>query len=264
LDQTLESEYDRLNKLGISLRTQVEVGVEVVLSPGHMEDFLHRLIGNSALVLEDEEEKQIQIQVVEQSQSYQLIYLDTRSKNFPSSEPSSLLLQTESSLTGIDGILAYGSWYFSENLHVAKSGFCLSIDLNKPSHGEAQATPEVMSSGTFDQVIEPVEKNVVTPLQFKSLDSETLSQQQDIGKTVTSEASPVADEFDFESFELKDFNFEELNEEIDRNKISDAVIENLKTDNEIASDEKGLFEFNSGDFKIKIRSPKKRDRDVNC
>ncbi len=263
LDQTLESEYTRLNKLGISLLTQVEEGVEVLLSPRHMEDFLRRLIGNSALVLEDEEEKRIQIQVVEQSLSYQLIYLDTRSKNFPSAEPSSLLLQTEGSLTGIDGILAYGSWYFSENMHVAKNGFCLSIDLNKPSGGQNQATSEPISQMILEQELTPDDEDVVTPLQLKTIDFDILTSKGDQIKAGNNE-DIAADEFDFESFELKDFDFEELNEEIDRTKISDVVIADMKADDQIASDDKGLFEFNSGDFKIKIRSPKKRDKDVNC
>lgn len=264
LDQTLESEHVRLNKLGVSLTTQVEEGVEVLLSPHHMEDFLRRLIGNSALVLEDEEEKRIQIQVVEQSQSYQLIYLDTRSKNFPSAEPSSLLLQTEGSLTGIDGILAYGSWYFSDKMHVAKSGFCLSIDLNKPSRRDIQTTPQAMSPVAHSQEPAPFEEDVVTPLQFKAVVIDTSSSELTDQTTARENEDSIADDFDFESFELKDFDFEELNEEIDRNKISDAVIEDLKVDHGIASDEKGLFEFNGGDFKIKIRSPRKRDKDVNC
>jgi hypothetical protein len=274
LDQVIESEHERLNQLGISLKTQVEEGVQVQLSPRHMQDFLLRLLGNSALVLSEDRdnEKEIQIQVVEQSTSFQLIYLDTRRSHFPSGEPSSLLLQTEGSLTGIDGILSYGSWYFADQLKVARDGFCLSVDLIKPG---VQSESSSASIATFQPEPIPVaqpEPNLTQPL--------ALDQSMPHADRVEESGNGPMDSVSFESFALQDLNFstDESQSEVEPVTVSalsalladdkgsgdmtipEQVEQDLKKE---AADGNSLVEFSSGDFKIKVRAPRKRDRDVN-
>ena len=271
LDSVLKEEIPRLKKVGISIKTQVEEGARLFCRRQHVEDFIKRLVGNSVLTLENEKEKEIQLQLVEQSESFQLIYVDTRSDQFPSKQESTLMAQTEGSLEGIDGIISYARWMFGESLTVAKKGFCVSIDL-----------PKVATVATT--VVEPIVEE-----RIEINDADTDMDLIDGFTTLETTAQTTQDEavdFDnfIEQFRMKEFSFKEneAKEAIDEavedqvaaagsvveeSVVGESVVEESAVEDsaaEVETDERGLFEFNSGQFKIKIRSPKKRDKDVDC
>ncbi len=325
IDQLLQEEMGRLSQLGIHLKTQLEEGAQVACSPQHLSDFIKRLIGNSVLSLENEKIKEIQIQLVEQSDSYQLIYLDSRRQHLPSGSEPSLLLQTEGSLVGIDGIIAYGSWLFGQTLTVAKNGFCLSIDLPKKDlwlATQKKAETEALKitlppSRTIDDEIEEsikdislltaserpgnrfeINEEVVDEAlldQFRSLNSHVeMENKVDALEepelkhfaVTTSKLEEVIAEFrlkdlDFKSTAITLKPMDMTTNGSEKKKAQDTF--SLKPQSVLGQNEvlkkdkpeirnkahnpfeisKGLFEFSSGNFKIKVRSPKKRDMDVN-
>lgn len=285
LDQILVDELPRLNQLGISIKTQVEEGASVFCAPQKIRDFIQRLIGNSVLSLEGEKEKEIQIQLVEQAQAYQLIYVDTRSQNFPTGQPTSLMAQTEGSLQGIDGIIAYAAWLFGDDLTVAKKGFCLSIDIQKVS---AETGREV----DFIEKAEPMElvpmAETLDRIEINDADTDIdmigdFAPVQTIPDSGDDEVEEPKVSFDdvIEQFRMKEFSFAETSAEnvadsddqtnpqepetTDKIDLEQESAKSQESEDrvDLKQDDKGLFEFNSGQFKIKIRSPKKRDADVN-
>ncbi len=282
LDRIVAIEAPRLQKVGVTIKTQVEEGARVMCSPQRVTDFVKRLIGNSVLSLEGEDTKEIQIQMVEQPQSYQLIYVDSRTQAFPSQEPTSLMAQTEGSLQGIDGIIAYAGWLFGDRLTVAKKGFCLSVDLPKASV-QAQVTTEP-SADTLDVVpltealerieIEDADTDLDMISGFEPVEpakkvDDSLEHADDDDQDVDRTAEPKVNFDDvIDQFRMKDFSFnidpKQANEKQILETESDKTDkETLAEDVELKEDDKGMFEFNSGQFKIKIRSPKKRDNDVS-
>ncbi len=287
LDHVIADEASRLQKVGVSIKTQVEEGAAVICSPQRVTDFIKRLIGNSVLSLDGEEDKEIQIQVVEQLQSYQLIYVDTRTDHFPSREPISLMAQTEGSLQGIDGIIAYAGWLFGDRLTVAKKGFCLSIDLPKPGKVTAAASaPEPLSVIPLQETIERIEiDDSDTDLDlisgFKSLEpakKEDVTLSTSGAEELSLEEPKVNFDDVIDQFRMKSFGFnsedpqkvrQQAVKEATLSEVDEAALfeefDDVTGDEkvELKKDDNGLFEFNSGQFKIKIRSPKKRDGDVS-
>ncbi len=284
LDRIIAMESPRLQKVGVTIKTQVEEGARVVASPQRVTDFIKRLIGNSVLSLEAEDSKEIQIQMVEQLQSYQLIYVDSRTQSFPSQEPTSLMAQTEGSLQGIDGIIAYAAWLFEDRLTVAKKGFCLSVDLPKAA-AEQRANPlakdheaDTLDVVPLTEALERIEiDDADTDLDMISgfEPVETVKQQNDLSdgdaedQTIDLTAEPKVNFDDvIDQFRMKDFSFNIDPKEAEEKQILETANDNkdkeiLSEDIELKEDDKGMFEFNSGQFKIKIRSPKKRDNDVS-
>ena len=67
-------------------------------------------------------------------------------------------------------------------------------------------------------------------------------------------------------FQLKKFNFEDskTDSSISSSDGSGFQGKSEKIKSRIRTDEHGLFEFDNGQFKIKIRPPKKKDRNVDC
>lgn len=286
LDRIVAGEMPRLEKVGVSIKALVEEEALVVCSPQRISDFLKRLIGNSVLSLENEEEKEIQIQMVEQADSYQLIYVDTRTDHFPSKEPSSLMAQTEGSLQGIDGIIAYAGWLFEDRLTVAKKGFCLSIDLPKaesptgattrPTTTEETIQPlqTIPMEDTLDRIeIDESEADMDLFSGFDTIASaekmEEASTDAEIGSVPVDDATEPRVNFDdvTDQFRMKDFSFsadpKKLREEDETSVVEPVEIEEPTDEVELKQDDKGLYEFSSGQFKIKIRSPKKRESDVD-
>lgn len=266
LDDILTEEQVRLKKLGISVKTQFAEGARVFATPPYIKDFMKRLIGNSIVVLENHKNKAIQVQLVEQTDSYQLLYLDTRMENFPTGEEPSLLLQTEGSMVGIDGIIAYASWLFGNDLNVAKNGFCLSLNVVKAGAQVVEApkvtTPQVVDNVVFEsdadeQRIEITDDNIDTDIMDSLNEIENFKFTKPVE---TAKAPATSEDLDatfkqgsideiIENFSLKELDF------------SEPTIAASQPD--VPTDEKGLFEFNSGKFKIKIRTPKKRNMDVD-
>ena len=257
LDDIVALERTELKKQKISVKTQVEEGASVICAPQHITDFLRRLISNSIKSLKGESEKRIQIELVKQGQNYQMIYVDTRRNHYPTGDEPSLFLQDESSLEHIDGLISYGSWLFGDRLEVAKDGFCISIDLQK-------AIEEDVSAPIFIEEEEAVVENRIEIDDEDLMDIEFGKVESSQEKLTLPEASEPVQAEGFssqsiedivESFEMKNFTF-------------DSTEGSEETENELESetpvDDKGMFEFNTGDFKIKIRSPKgKRDSDVH-
>ncbi len=308
----IEEEALRLRKLGIKIKTQMEEDAKVYCSPKHISDLLKRLIGNSVLVLEKEEEKEIQIQLVEQNNSFQLIYVDTRTSQFPSQEAIPVFGQTEASMEGIDGIIAYAQWFYGERLTLAKKGFCLSVDLMKEEATKTneekrnQAEPVEPLSERLDRIeINDIDtdQNLFgsnynasaskeTPKEIEaeftdqksaSKTSGTDSHTDEIGELEIDNLEPVklsgdkeaeepAVSFDkvIEEFRLKELSFKENEKEQQSSenkepKLSFHNVEEEEADDAetLAQDEKGLYEIKSGQFKLKIRAPKKKDTDVH-
>jgi hypothetical protein len=262
LDRIVAEESTRLQKVGISIKTQVEEGAKVSCSPQRVADFLKRLIGNSVLALQDEENKEIQIQMVQQQDSYQLIYVDTRSDHFPSQRPSSLMAQTEASLQGIDGIIAYAGWLFADGLTVAKEGFCLSIDLPKVDLETAITPQTIPLQETLERIeIDDADTDVDLISGFSAIEP---AKKEEPSHDESAEPSVNFDDV-IEQFRMKDFSFQASStpqEEVEP--ILEVPPPQEEPDTEpLQPDDKGLFEFNSGQFKIKIRSPKKREDDVS-
>ncbi len=260
LDEVLSEDLERMTKVGVKIKTQVEEGASVTCSPQHVSDFIKRLIGNSVLALETETEKEIQIQLVEQADTFQLIYVDTRTSHFPSGTDLSLLAQTDGSMEGIDGIIAYASWLFGDALTVAKQGFCLSVDLAKPVDNTVPATPEVLP--LVDELkrieIDDSETDPAMMAQFSDLEP------IDISSATRDEDEEPSVSFDdvIEQFKMKEFSFKE-EQTISAIESPDEDVAEPESDGGVSVDDRGLFEINSGQFKIKIRSPKKKDSDVN-
>lgn len=268
LDEVLAQHLTELRQAGIAIKTQVEDGVQVVVPQNHLTDFLHRLIVQSQKTLVGEKEKEIQIQLIEEKENFQLLYLDTRTRQFPSGEEGSLFLQTEDSLETIDGLIAYGAWLFGKTLTVARKGFCLSIALSKKEQQplQLQATVQApvervtpafnLSELNFengDSRIEINEESVDDSLlnQFRSLSSEIKKVDAEAQVEEKNEETQVS----LVDFELKDLNFQTVND------TSEAK-EDLRA-NKVEESSPEWVEFQTGQFKIKVRSPKKRDTDVN-
>ncbi|MCB0377043.1 MAG: HAMP domain-containing histidine kinase [Bdellovibrionales bacterium] len=270
LDNLIEVEREELRKKGIEIKTQVDDGASLVCNPTHLEDFIRRLLNNSARVLVEESDKKIQIQLASHSQGYQLMYLDTRRSHCPSGHEPSLLLQSESSLETIDGIVAYGSWLFGDRLTVANSGFCLSVDLpvearasvDKPEERTIEMSVEKVSTSDhlsdsealeLSALVEALQNGPLVPTgerQEKEADEEepriVISATEEIDDFSAQSIDDIVD-----NFEMKDFEF------------SGEEFEDKEVDAEVAKNSNGLFELDTGNLKIKIRSPRKRDIDVN-
>lgn len=300
IESVIDEETPRLKKLNIRVKTQMEERAKVYCAPRHISDLLKRLIGNSVLVLEDEGEKEIQIQLVERQKSYQLIYVDTRTSHMPSRRPTSLLAQTEGSMEGIDGIIAYAQWFYGKRLTVAKKGFCLSVDLLKeeaPSSLAKQGLiPKVDNSQavitTQSQVDElNIEPFVPTLDRIEIVEDETdhelffetgFEDRSKKGTEVVEEGSSLdeltpielshqkveedeepAVSFDqvIEEFRLKELSFKEDDETRAKEVEAMSVADN--DEESVTQDENGLYEIKSGQFKLKIRAPKKKDTDVH-
>jgi hypothetical protein len=274
LDEILVLEIERLKKLGISIKTRVEDHAKIFASKKHLEDIIKRLIGNSALALEFSQEKEIQIQLVETAEIYQLIYVDSRTEHFPSGHEPSLFLQTEGSMVGIDGIISYASWLYGPSLHVAKKGFCFSIDLEKYNEAkvsEANAKTVVPFVDTLDRIeisdhdTDADLMNLFVPIQKGLGFIEDNAESERVKDNMAELQMDSSTDSSFESFELRDINFKDL-----ETQLPDLPIEIEKNNkimaeptNKIQTDSNGMFELNNGHFKLKIRSPKKRDMDVD-
>ena len=265
IENQLASQRKVLQKANIELRVQAEDGASIHCCAQHVSDFLKRLVGNSLSALEDEEEKRIQIELFKDGKGFQLVYLDTRRSHYPSKADASLLLQTESSLETIDGIIAYGSWLFGKQLTVAKQGFCLSIDLQASETQPAvfDNTSEV-SSIDDPHRIEITDEDIIDidkqGFGFQAIESEEKPVSSSVGKKEDGEEfSSQSIEDIFSNFELAEMNFTDATPEI--SEAEDTLEKEIQE--EIKKDKKGLFEFDTGSVKIKIRSPKKRDMDAN-
>ena len=282
LDDILVDEMDRLDKVGVRVKTVVEEDAKVIGSPQHLSDLIKRLVGNSVLALENEDEKEIQIQLAEQKGFYQLIYVDTRTSHFPSGEEPSLLLQTEGSIEAIDGIISYASWLFGEGLTVAKKGFCLSVDLpiadgiasqTKPSTTEMplQIEPLVPQLDRIEIRDEDTDGNLMSQFSMAELKDIKIEDEDPSAIDLNSDSFIIDNDTDepkvsfdevIDQFRMKEFEFrKDVAEPEEPILAADSSVEEIEE--EIKMDEKGLFEFDSGQFKIKIRSPKKKDADVN-
>ncbi len=300
VESIIDEEMARLKKLGIRVKTQMEDGAQVFCAPRHMSDFIKRLVGNSVLALEKEDEKEIQIQLVEQKKSYQLIYVDTRSSHYPSQEASSLLSQTEGSMEGIDGIIAYAQWFYGQRLTVAKKGFCLSVDLMKQESLAKTAVATTKDSSSEIQPLEPTLERIEiteddadsdllfettalndssveghsenTPdLEIDNIETVELSDQKRTDQDLDEEA--VSFDKVIEEFRLKELSFKEENDIQDMDILDvqavsaettdDETHDDESTNDELAHDENGLYEIKSGQLKLKIRAPKKKDTDVH-
>lgn len=269
VEEILSAEQGKLKKRGIALKTQFAEKARVQITPPYIRDFLKRLIGNSVTVLENHKNKEIQVQLVEQTDSYQLIYLDTRMENFPTGEESSLLLQTEGSMVGIDGIIAYASWLFGSDLNVAKNGFCLSLNIPK-----GQVAETVLKNAGFEEIDQEVQRieineDSLDPDIMESLNS--IENFQFTPKPAKVAHTSVSEDMDanfkqgsldeiIESFSLKELKF---NETQPKSIEAQEKTEETLDETSVSTDERGLFEFNSGKVKIKIRTPKKRNMDVD-
>ncbi len=207
--------------------------------------------------------------MVETGVSYQLIYVDTREESFyPSKQESTLMAQTEGSLEGIDGIISYARWTFGDGLTVAKNGFCLSIDLAKfetqviePTIEAIEPVVEPAAALAFDSLerIEITDNDTDMDLIDGFASIEPGKMDEPSSEIIEPESSVSFDKV-IEQFEMKEFSFSDKSKE----EVEEPIIEpEVEGTSEVETDEKGLFEFVSGNVKIKIRSPKKRGEDVN-
>lgn len=261
LQNLLGEETDRLRKLDIRLKTQFEEEAKVMAAPSKLRDFIKRLIGNSVLALDGEDEKEIQLQLVEEKDSYQFIYVDSRSKMFPTGQESSVFLQSDGSMEGIDGIISYASWLFGEELTVAKKGFCLSINFAKVEAFEASGVEAAIINPSLDRIEIKDEDTDVDLFGELSLNQQQLAESGEIAADLDEDTNVSFDEV-VEQFKMKSFEFNSLQE---ANEEIEAIDLDTDGDSEPVdeTDDKGFVELNSGQFKLKIRSPKKRDMDAN-
>ena len=256
LDDIISLERSRLQKFGVTIQTQVEEDVQISCIPQHLTDFLRRLMENSIQVLRSEQDKQIQIQVVNQSSGYQLIYLDGRQNQFPDGNVDSVFLQDESSLENINGLVSYGRWLFADSLTVAKQGFCISIDLPEALAQAEDVEPKIealFESETMDRI--EIREEDTIDLQFEKVETNK-PQIEEPKADLEDSFSTKSIEDIVSSFQMKDFSFDSEEQEVEASAPEVAPEEEV--------DKKGFFEFDTGDFKIKIRSPKnKKDTDVS-
>ena len=262
LENVLSDDLERLNKINISLKTQFEDDADILANGVKLKEFIKRLVANSVISLEEEDNKEIQVQLVEERDAYQLIYVDSRSKSFPSGEEASVFLQTEGSMEGIDGIISYASWIFGDNLTVAKNGFCISVSFDKAEANKVvePVTEDPVLEAMNDDRIEISENDTDIDL-FGSLDLNIqgeLSGSEDIIDDVEEPEEPnVSFDEVIEQFKMKSFEFNGLQ---NQETIQEDDSEELAVE---TPDDKGLIELKSGQFKLKIRSPKKRNMDVD-
>lgn len=256
IDDLLIAEYGKLQKLDISLQTKVADHIHVVCRPQSIRDFILRLIGDSVLSLENAEKKQIQIELVEQQATYQFIYLDTRDQFFPNSEAKE---------NTIDHIISDAKLLFGEALTIAKEGFCLSIDLEKETPAQTPRDAHFDQGDSVLPFVESIERIEINdedmdPAVFDSISTVRQGEGEDeeLLQKSSNNLSEVADLM--ESFELKDLSFK--NEKQIQDSDTDTAVEDPANVDK-TQDDNGLVELDTGAFKLKIRSPKKRQDDVD-
>jgi dsDNA-binding SOS-regulon protein len=260
LDSLLASEKERLQQVGVSIKTQVVEGAEVFCNTQQVRALLQRLVGNSVLCLEEATEKEIQIQLAEQSDSYQLIYVDSREDHFPVQKSLSSSEKNRDHQSSIDEILSYARFTFGEALTVAKQGFCLSIDL--PKNPDSVIVHPVEEPRPLVDDLERIE----IPEEDVDLDwmVELSHATQEENDNLSEEPLVSFDEV-VEQFRMKEFNFKESQpvDEVEASEPEAVATETSSAVVDLEPDSQGLVELNTGSMKLKIRSPKKRDSNVN-
>lgn len=164
IDLVLNLKESQLDQHGIQVDTQIEDDVRAHCSVEAVEDFLLRLMDQSILELKKAKHKKITIQLKKTSDDEaQFIYTDSRDEGFPKKNFNKHILQMESPLNDIHGLLSLGRLVFQEDLSWKSEPFELFVRLSETPAATTMPIPP--SSG--DESITSLDSQKEAPTVFE-------------------------------------------------------------------------------------------------